>query len=118
MAEVRRKGLILLSDVRELIAQGTPFDVRYDLVGGGDYEHPRYQCTYVVTEDGETVDYTLVRQQPGPYGAKAREFLLWPGLVRHHREFGGGIDLRLSLTDWRIEAVPPGEGAAKDKREA
>ena len=120
MTEVRRTGLILVEDVRDLISQGTPFRVRYDLVGNGRDGQPRYQCVYLVEEDGETVHYTLIRRQPGPYGVQPREFNLYPGLVRHHRDYGDGSRLSLSARDWTIRLVPDDEDAAdgEAKREA
>jgi hypothetical protein len=115
MGELRRTGLLTLDDVRDLISQGTPFEVRYDLVRSGDDGQPRYHCIYVVNEGAETVHYTLVRYKPGPYGAEPRTFNLWPALLRHHREYGGGTDLRVSPDTWSISAIPR-EGAAKPKR--
>lgn len=115
MGEVRRTGLLTIEDVRDSISEGTPFDVRYELVRSGDDAQPRYRCIYVVTEDDETVHYTLVGYKPGLHGAEPRTFSIWPGLVRHHREYGGDTDLRLSVVDWTLTTVPR-EGAAKRRR--
>jgi hypothetical protein len=108
--------LILIEDMREVISQGTPFRVRYDLVRGGDNDRPIYQCVYEITEDDETIHYTLVRQKPGPYGAQPREFGLYPGLLRHHREFGGGGRLCISVDDWSVRVMPRDEDAAEEQR--
>lgn len=115
MSELRRTGLLTLEDVRDLISQGTPFDVRYDLIRSGDDAQPRYQCSYVVQEGAETVHYTLVRYKPGVHGPEPRVFSLWPGLVRHHREFGDGTDLRLAVADWTLTTIAR-EGVAKRRR--
>lgn len=84
-----KRGQILMTidGVKDLIASGTAFRCRYELVEFTDDGKPRYQCVYLREGEPEAV---LVSTRFGPYGPDARLFNIWPGLFRHHLDFGDG----------------------------
>ncbi len=87
MPIARDQILITIDGVKDLIGSGTGFRCRYELVGFTDDGKPRYQCVYLREGEPEAV---LVSTRFGPYGPEARLFNIWPGLFKHHHEFGDG----------------------------
>lgn len=90
MPIARDQILITIDGVKDLIGSGVDFRCRYELVGFTDDGKPRYQCVYLREGEPEAV---LVSTRFGPYGPDARLFNIWPGLFKHHHEFGDGHDL-------------------------
>jgi len=86
----RDQILITIDGVKDLIGSGVDFRCRYELVGFTDDGKPRYQCVYLRKGEPEAV---LVSTRFGPYGPEARLFNIWPGLFKHHHEFGDGRPL-------------------------
>ena len=85
-------SLITIEGVKELIQAGKYFRCRYDLVGYTSDGCPIYNCVYVSKDGRETV---LIAMRASVDGVEARKFKLWPGLVRHHFEFGDGTELSI-----------------------
>lgn len=83
----RDQILITIDGVKDLIGSGVDYRCRYELVGFTDDGKPRYQCIYLREGEPEAV---LVSTRFGPYGPEARLFNIWPGLFKHHHEFGDG----------------------------
>ena len=90
MPIARDQILITIDGVKDLIGSGVDFRCRYELVGFTDDGKPRYQCVYLREGEPEAV---LVSTRFGPFGPEARLFNIWPGLFKHHHEFGDGRDL-------------------------
>ncbi len=84
----RKYQLITIKGVKALMAEGSRFQCRYDLVELNDGK-PRYQCIYLV--DGR--ESILISDRVSEHGIEARLFNIWPGLFKHHFEFGDGTDL-------------------------
>jgi len=91
MPIARHQILITLEGVKDLQSKGIKFSCRYELVGFTDDGKPRYQCIYLQTDEPESI---LVSTRITPQGAEARYFNIWPGLFKHHLEFGDGRDMR------------------------
>ena len=91
MPIARHQILITIDGVKDLIKSGNGFRCRYEFVGFTDDGKPRYQCIYLRTGVPEAV---LVSTRFGPLGPEPRYFNIWPGLFKHHLEFGDGRDLR------------------------
>ena len=79
MPIARDQILITIDGVKDLIGSGVDFRCRYELVEFTDDGKPRYQC--------------VVSTRFGPYGPEPRLFNIWPGLFKHHHEFGDGRPL-------------------------
>lgn len=82
---------ITIDGVKDLIEQKVPFRCVYDLVGFTQDGKPRYRCVYVLKENSEA--FALVATRIGKRGAEVRLFNIWPGLFKHHHEFGDGKPL-------------------------
>lgn len=91
MPIARHQILITIDGVKDLIQSDVEFRCRYELVEFTDDGKPRYQCVYLRESEPEAV---LVSTRFGPHGPDARLFNIWPGLFKHHLEFGDGRDLR------------------------
>ena len=119
MAGIGRRGLITMDGVKGLIAQGTPFQVRYELVGDGTDGArgiPKYRCIYEFAEHGsDFAEYVLVTTRFGPHGPQPREIGLWPGLVRHHVHYHPELDLCIS-SDWTLHTAIRDGSKAPAKR--
>ncbi|MDK3075576.1 hypothetical protein QO034_21135 [Sedimentitalea sp. JM2-8] len=81
-------SLITIDGVKDWTAKGIGFQCAYDLVGFTTDQKPRYRCIYVLSENSEA--FVLVTTRVGKHGADVRLFNIWPGLFRHHNEFGDG----------------------------
>ena len=90
MPIARDQILITIDGVKDLIASGVAFRCRYELVGFTDDGKPRYQCIYLRDREPEAI---LVSTRITPYGPEPRYFNIWPGLFKHHLEFGDGRPL-------------------------
>ncbi len=90
MPIARHQILITIDGVKDLIKQGVAFRCRYELVGFTDDGKPRYQCIYLRAGAPESI---LVSTRITPYGAEPRYFNIWPGLFKHHLDFGDGRPL-------------------------
>lgn len=99
--------LITIDGVKDLMRSGVAFRCRYELVGFTDDGKPRYQCVYLREGEPEAI---LVSTRFGPYGPEARLFNIWPGLFRHHHEFGDGRALAFD-GDYNIAFDDEGRGA-------
>lgn len=86
----RQYQLITIRGVKALMADGARFQCRYDLVELSDGK-PRYQCIYLVG-DKESI---LISDRVSEQGVEPRLFNFWPGLFKHHFEFGDGTDLTI-----------------------
>ncbi|ETX13523.1 hypothetical protein OCH239_10045 [Roseivivax halodurans JCM 10272] len=106
MPIARDQILITIDGVKDLIGSGVDFRCRYELVGFTDDGKPRYQCVYLREREPEAV---LVSTRFGPYGPEARLFNIWPGLFKHHHEFGDGRNLCFG-SDYTIALSTPGGG--------
>jgi len=84
----RKYQLITIKGVRALMAEGSAFQCRYDLIELIDGK-PRYQCIYL-TEGRESI---LISDRVSENGVEPRLFNVWPGLFKHHFEFGDGTEL-------------------------
>lgn len=84
-------SLITIDGVKDWIAKGTLFQCIYDLVGFTEDGKPRYRCIYVLADSSES--FVLVTTRVGKHGAEVRLFNIWPGLFKHHHEFGDGRSL-------------------------
>ena len=87
MPIARHQILITIDGVKDLIKDAVSFRCRYELVGFTDDGKPRYQCVYLREGEPEAI---LVSTRITPYGPEPRYFNIWPGLFRHHIEFGDG----------------------------
>lgn len=93
----RNQALITIDGVRELLNGAEEFEVRYDLVERGESGKPIYNCVYIF--DGR--EHILISTRTTPTGIKERKLSIYPGLLNHHVEFGGGRDL-VFHPDWTI----------------
>ncbi|WP_420006558.1 hypothetical protein [Arenibacterium sp. LLYu02] len=91
MPIARNQILVTIDGVKELLEEGVAFQCRYELVGFTDDGKPRYQCIYLREGEPEAI---LVSTRVGKLGPEPRYFNIWPGLFKHHHEFGDGRDLR------------------------
>ena len=101
-ARKKALSLITVEGVKDLQAKGVDFRVRYELVERASYGRrpPRYRCIYLLPDGEECV---LVASRVNSYrGAEPRHFLLWPGLIAYHHEFGDGGALCL-FDDFSLE---------------
>ncbi len=106
MPIARDQILITIDGVKDLIESGARFRCRYELVEFTDDGKPRYQCVYLREGEPEAM---LVSTRFGPYGPEPRLFNIWPGLFKHHHEFGDGRTLCFEH-DYSIPLGPPGGG--------
>ena len=114
----RKKALSLITveGVKDLRAKGVDFRVRYELMERASYGRrpPRYRCIYVLPDGEEAV---LVASRVSSFkGAEPRYFLLWPGLIAHHHEFGDGRALCL-FDDFSIETRDVGRDGVPVRRD-
>ena len=98
--------LITIDGVKDLMRSGVEFHCRYELVGFTDDGKPRYQCVYLRQGEPEAI---LVSTRFGPYGPEPRYFNIWPGLFKHHFEFGDGRALAFD-GDYNIAFDDAGRG--------
>ncbi len=91
MPIARNQILITIDGVKDLQEEGIAYRCRYELVGFTDDGKPRYQCIYLREGEPEAI---LVSTRITPHGPEPRYFNIWPGLFKHHLEFGDGRDLR------------------------
>jgi hypothetical protein len=76
---------------------------------------PRYQCIYIV----EGKERILIGSLTTERGVEPRYFTFWPGLFRHHHEFGDGSDITVGedfivTTEVRGLNEIPTESSEKD----
>ena len=95
MPIARNQILITIDGVKDLFEKGVAFRCRYELVGFTDDGKPRYQCIYLRIGEPEAI---LVSTRITPHGPELmfkepRYFNIWPGLFKHHLEFGDGRNL-------------------------
>lgn len=84
----RKYQLITIRGVRALVSEGVAFQCRYDLIELTNGK-PRYQCIYLAAGK----ESILISDRVSENGVEPRLFNLWPGLFKHHFEFGDGTDL-------------------------
>jgi hypothetical protein len=103
MADNKRQYTVVTIDmVRGLIEDQVPFTCRYEFIGLASLGRPKYHCIYT----SPTFVGALCKSKISRAGAVAREFDLWPGLFRHHHEFGDGRILCIN-SDYTIESITP-----------
>ena len=68
------------------------------LDGVKDLQKREVACIYLREGEPEAI---LVSTRITPLGPEARYFNIWPGLFKHHLEFGDGRDLRFGA-DYNI----------------
>ena len=90
MPTKRKYQLITIKAIKALMETGADFQCRYDLIELANGK-PRYQCIYI-TGDKESI---LIADRVSENGVEPRLFSLWPGLLKHHFEFGDGTDLTI-----------------------
>ena len=111
----RHYELITINGVRSLLKNNQEFQCRYDLVEMSN-GRPRYQCIYIV----EGKERILIGSLTTERGVEPRYFTLWPGLFRHHHEFGDDSDLTINkdfivTTEVRgLNELPPAEDEEKN----
>ncbi len=87
--------MITAVGVSELQHNGTKYEIRYELVELTEQEEPKYIAVYTIDGwDNEAVYISTNFRTGGP---KARLFSIWPGIVKHHRQFGNGKTIRLDV---------------------
>lgn len=84
----RHHVLITITGVKALLKSKTEFRCRYDLVDLTDGT-PSYNCVYLFDNKEHILTISRVTEE----GLAARSFKLWPGLFKHHFEFGDGTNL-------------------------
>lgn len=101
----RHHALVTVAGVNSWKTAGQCFQVRYDLVKlGVKSAAPAYNCVYIV--DGR--EYVLVATNARPSGfIEERKLGLWPGVFKHHDQYGDGTVLVLdpklqTISTWRI----------------
>ena len=97
-------ALVTIDRVKMWLADRLPFICKYDLVGFTSDGKPRYRCIYMMGETGEP--FVLVSTRVGEQGADVRLFNIWPGIFKHHHEFGDGRALSFD-GDFCIQSVNP-----------
>lgn len=104
MAEIARHyTLITLDGVKELIADNVNFECRYELIGHAPNGIPRYSCIYLFDEKEAILVLSRLGNTGGP---KTREFNLWPGLFKHHEDFGSKTLLQVDATTLEVTIGP------------
>ncbi|KEJ96868.1 hypothetical protein SAMN05444149_1049 [Pseudosulfitobacter pseudonitzschiae] len=81
-------SLITIDGVKDWLAKGIRFHCDYDLIGFTQDGKPRYRCIYVLPDADKP--FVLVTTRIGKHGPEVRLFNIWPGLFKHHHEFGDG----------------------------
>lgn len=84
----RHYELITIKGVRALLKSNQEFQCRYDLVEMSNGK-PSYQCIYLVAGK----EKILIRDRTSERGVEPRIFNFWPGLFRHHHEFGDSSNI-------------------------
>ncbi|MCF6433161.1 MULTISPECIES: hypothetical protein [unclassified Leisingera] len=110
MNSKRAEGVISINDVAKLLKENAKFHCRYDYYDLGRSNSPRYTCTYIL-EDGAEEALISVRYAGG--GVNKRLFSLWPGLYKHHREYGDGSELVVHEDDTISTIKVDGKGRIK-----
>lgn len=87
----RNQSLVTVAGVNSWKSKNQAFQVRYDLVKlGVKSGAPAYNCVYIV--DGK--EFVLVATNAKPTGfIEDRKISLWPGVHRHHHQYGDGTML-------------------------
>lgn len=81
-------SLVTIDGVKAWSAQGIVFQCHYDLIGFTGDGKPQYRCVYMKGEEDKP--FVLVATRVGEEGPDVRLFNIWPGLFKHHHEFGDG----------------------------
>ena len=104
MAEIARHyTLITLDGVKDLIAKNVNFECRYELIGHAPNGIPRYSCIYKFEGEEAILVLSRLGNKGGP---KTREFNLWPGLFKHHEDFGGDTLLQIDAKSLQVTSIP------------
>ena len=94
-------SLVTIEGVKSWMSKGTPYRCVYEPVEFTGDGKPRYRCIYLKGESAKP--FVLVTTRVGEQGAEVRLFNIWPGLFKHHHEFGDGrklcFDREFSLGD-------------------
>lgn len=101
MINKRAKGVISIDGVAKLQKENAKFHCRYDFYDLGRSNSPRYTCTYILPDGTEEV---LISMRFSEGGVHERLFALWPGLFKHHRQYGDGTHIVVH-DDNRISTV-------------
>lgn len=101
MVSKRAAGVISIDGVMKLKKENATFQCRYEFHDFGRSNSPRYTCTYILPNGSEEV---LISMRFAEGGVQERLFALWPGLFKHHRQYGDGSQIVLH-DDNRISTV-------------
>lgn len=77
--------------VKQWQKSGNAFTIAYEPEGFTADGKPQYRATYTLTDNGQRD--ALVSTHLTEHGPDVRLFNLWPGLFKHHHEFGDGRKL-------------------------
>lgn len=103
MADNKRQyTVVTIEMVRGLKEDQVPFTCRYEFIGLASLGRPKYHCIY----SSPSYVGALCKSKISRAGAEPREFDLWPGLIKHHQEFGDGRILCVK-SDYTIESITP-----------
>ena len=109
----RRNTLITIEGVKELINEGRDFTCEYLLVGFTVDGKPRYQVFYL---HGDERAHLIAAKVQAQGGSAPRVFNLWPGLVRHHQEYGDGRPLTVVVSKSLGESGIDGDGGHRGNK--
>ena len=101
MTEKKATSLITLTGVREWIENDVKFEVEYELVEVSKENIPRYIAVYKRLDTKE--DFVFISKNWSSHGPHARIFNLWPGVIRHHLEFGDGRPLHVEIHKSKVK---------------
>jgi len=90
MVSKRAAGVISINDVVKLQKENAKFHCRYDFYDLGRSNSPRYSCTYILADGSEEA---LISMRIAEGEVRERLFALWPGLFKHHRQYGDGTQI-------------------------
>ncbi len=118
MPSKRYSNLIFIRHVKGLIAREAKFQTRYDLVGFAVNGTPQYTCNYIYRdENGLLLDEPLGSERQSRRGQERRRLGLWPGLLKHHFEWGDGSAITIDSNFIITCGEQRGRDDVSDKRE-
>lgn len=95
-------GILTIKGLQSWIDDDIDFSSQYDQFGFTVDGRPRYRCIYL--RDATKTHYILVDQGPTENAFNVRLLHIWPGLFRHHQEFGDGRKLCFDR-DYRLTLI-------------
>ena len=101
MENKRAAGVISIDGVAKLQKANARFHCRYNYHDLGRSNSPQYTCTYILPNGAEEA---LISMRFAEGGVRERLFALWPGLFKHHRQYGDGSHI-IVHDDNRISTI-------------